>query len=325
MSVIYPEIIKETEYPEKISYINHVLEEKVITKKIAVNSNVLLHLEEYLSPNAKGNVVILHGFSEFCQKYRETIWYFYNLGFNVFIYDQRDHGFSYRYAPDSQLLNVEKFENYVSDLEFIINNEITDVAPNLDLYIFSHSMGGAVATYYCINHPEKVKKLVLSSPLVTLKTNNIPQFAVKLLARFTAKRKGSFSAFPFQSGFNKNVKLEDSSDMSKARFLENLKLRINNPALQPSIATNNWMLESAKVKKHLFKKGNLSKIKTETVMFIAENEQTIKKGMQIKFANKLPNCKLFETANTKHNIFSSGDETLEFYYKTIFDFFCTND
>ena len=31
MSVIYPEIIKETEYHEKISYINHVLEENVIT------------------------------------------------------------------------------------------------------------------------------------------------------------------------------------------------------------------------------------------------------------------------------------------------------
>ena len=113
--------------------------------------------------------------------------------------------------------------------------------------------------------------------------------------------------------------------MSKSRFNENLNLRINNPAFRPSIATNSWMLESAKVKKFICSKKNISNIKADILMFIAETENTVKKKSQLKLAKKLKNCKLIATKNSKHNIFSAGDETLQHYYKTIFDFFCQNN
>ena len=193
-----------------------------------------------------------------------------------------------------------------------------------DSSIFSHSTGGAVALYYCLKPPDKIEKLVLSSPLVALKTMNIPRFAVLFLAKLSAKKNGVYSAFPFQRSFDPNVRFCDSADMSETRFNEYLKLRIENPQYQPSIATNNWMFEALKVSKRLLKENDISKIKTKVIMFVAESENTVKKSLQKKLAKKLNGCRFEMLKNTKHNIFSSEDSVLERYYTAIFDFFCEN-
>ena len=45
---------------------------------------------------AKGIILISHGFCESAEKYKELAWYFYQAGFTVYIPEHCGHGRSYR-------------------------------------------------------------------------------------------------------------------------------------------------------------------------------------------------------------------------------------
>lgn len=55
-----------------------------------------LHAEVYEQPDATRAVVILHGYTESAEKFREMTWYFLNEKFNVYAIDHRGHGKSVR-------------------------------------------------------------------------------------------------------------------------------------------------------------------------------------------------------------------------------------
>ena len=71
----------------------------------------------YLNENAKGNLVVVHGFTENSEKFLEMIYYFHLGGYNVFSYDQRGHGYSYREVEDTSISHINRFDEYVNDLE----------------------------------------------------------------------------------------------------------------------------------------------------------------------------------------------------------------
>ena len=88
------------------------------------------------------NVVILHGYTESGEKYREMSWYFLSQGYSVWLYDQRGHGKSCRDVPDKTLTHVDSFDDYVGALECFLEQI---VPRDLPLFLYSHSMGVAVS------------------------------------------------------------------------------------------------------------------------------------------------------------------------------------
>ena len=59
-----------------------------------------LHYESYVNKDAKGVIVISHGFCEFTLKFEEVIFRFYEKGYSVYIIDHRGHGYSHRSVKD---------------------------------------------------------------------------------------------------------------------------------------------------------------------------------------------------------------------------------
>ena len=81
-----------------------------------------LYYETYTVENPKGNVVIVHGFTENVEKYWEVIYYFIKEKYQVYLMDHRGHGKSFREAGDldCSLTHVENFEDYIEDLHGFI-------------------------------------------------------------------------------------------------------------------------------------------------------------------------------------------------------------
>ncbi|HOD62584.1 MAG TPA: alpha/beta hydrolase [Bacilli bacterium] len=77
-------------------------------------------------------------------------------GYDVYLYDQIGSGLSDRLPKPKDY----SFEKHLRDLNEIINTQIK--AENIIL--IGHSFGGILATHYTANHPEKISKLILSSP-----------------------------------------------------------------------------------------------------------------------------------------------------------------
>ena len=53
-----------------------------------------LHYEMLINPEEKAAIVMSHGYCEFTTKYAETMYYFYQMGYSVFIVEHRGDGFS---------------------------------------------------------------------------------------------------------------------------------------------------------------------------------------------------------------------------------------
>ncbi len=78
------------------------------------------------------------------------------LGYNVYLYDQIGSGLSDRLPKPKDY----SFERHLNDLNEIVAHQIkTD-----KVILIGHSFGGILATHFSAQHPEKVAKLILSSP-----------------------------------------------------------------------------------------------------------------------------------------------------------------
>ena len=148
------EILPESGFDETmVNEVEPLLQRYRVKGFLTIVRGTRLHYEYYLCSDPVGAVVLCHGFTESAEKYREMTYYFLQAGYSVFAPDLRGHGRSYREIEDPSLTHVGKFSEYVSDLDRFVEKIVRPNAVNLPLYLFGHSMGGAVAALYLSAHP----------------------------------------------------------------------------------------------------------------------------------------------------------------------------
>ena len=127
--------------------------------------------EYYITENAKASVVISHGFTESAEKFREMSYYFINEGYNVFAITHRGHGASYKESIDPYTVYVSEFNDYIKDFYTFIKRIVTPNSDSLPLYLYAHSMGGAIAALTLEQYPDIFKKAVLNAPMIHFKSS----------------------------------------------------------------------------------------------------------------------------------------------------------
>ncbi|MEE1197789.1 MAG: alpha/beta hydrolase [Acutalibacteraceae bacterium] len=318
--MLFPTVLKEKDYLSSVPQILIDLNAFQTCERIKSFDGTELYTERYIKEGNRANIVIIHGFTEFSEKYKEMIWYYINLGLNVFIYDQRGHGLSERPVDNINLIHVESFSDYIADLDFLIENQVKVYGENLPIYLFSHSMGGAVAALYKAEHPKEIAKSIMSSPMICPEMHGLPRKLVLWKAKQEGEKNGWSNKFPYTGEFNPDVNFEDTVDGSEARFNATFKLRLAQKEYQSSSATNKWMYEAVKAQDYILKCKDLNVIDTDTLILSAGNDRVVKNKMQVKFAKRLTNCRVKTFKGAKHNLFFASEDILENYYKTIFEF-----
>ncbi len=278
---------------------------------------LMLNYEYYRSDNNTENIVIVHGYTEFLKKYEEMTVYLFDMGYNVFIYDQRGHGFSGRLVDNKELTHVDNFEDYSKDLECFIDKVVKPVIGEEPLYIVSHSMGGAVAAIY-LENGGTVQKAVLSSPMIAPVANNVPAPILKLSAYIGKLRGGWAGQYKHTDGFTPNAVFENSSDLSYVRFKYNLDKRIETDEYKNSASSNRWIYESVSIKNRII--GNAKNIDVPILLITAGKDTVVKNKLHCKFAANSKNCRHVFINDAKHSIFTSSNDILKEYYSLLFDF-----
>ena len=315
-----PNIITEAGYEQEMPSVLATLATIQQTQNIPTKEGFPLFCRRYVHPDHQKNLVIVHGYTEFSEKYSEAVWYFYHAGYNVFVYDQRGHGYSHREIQDGKLIHISSFDRYVDDLEQVIAHQVEEYAHGLPITLFGHSMGGAVVVRYLQRFPNQVEKAVLCAPMVSPKTHKIPRLLVLREATRQGKRLGFDKRFPYSGDFNPRVAFEQTQDQSRARFRAMLNLRLKHPEYQSSAATNGWMREAVKVQDALLRKKACKSVVTPVLLLSAQNDRTVKNKYQTKLAKRLPNCQMVTIEGATHNIYSGTDGVVAFYYSQIFAF-----
>lgn len=276
---------------------------------------VALNYEKYINPDAAASVVIVHGFTESAEKFREISYCFSLMGFNVFVYDQRGHGRSGRISKDPETVSVGRFSDYVNDLFTFVNKIVKPASGKLPVYLYSHSMGGAVSIQFLQDYPGVFDKAVLSAPMVMPQCNGIPpRLARALMLFFCLLGKKNEMVFTY-NGFNPDRTYENSHDTSKARYDYYQAKRVAIRDLQTASASYRWVAEAVKVARKNLDKNRCSKIKIPVLLCQPEEDSSVYSEKEDEFIKLIPDGRLEKFVNCRHEIYASVDDTL-------FDYLC---
>lgn len=272
----------------------------------------------YVQEQAKGNIVISHGFTEFVEKYNEMVYYFLQAGYSVFLMEHRGHGRSERKLRNKHKVYVKSFAQYVRDLHIFVK-KIAHSYQN-DMLLFAHSMGGAIGALYLQKYPDDFKKAVLSSPMIQMKVHGLPYSAAMAIAH-VCRAFGFGRAYAAgQGGFHRRPNFERSSSLSRERYLYAYEKRLKNKRCRTNGAVYSWVSAAGKAALYVQEDKNISKIKIPVLVFAAGREHMVDTDEICRFAGKLKHARLVWMLDSKHEIFNARERERLLFYNEIFAF-----
>ena len=313
-----PEIIKEEDFLQKILPLKARLDAKKISGTVCAKDGMPLYYEFFEADGATATVIVVHGLSEFTRKFYELADYLLSMGLNVMLYDQRGHGMSGRLTDDVRLIHVGKFCDYTDDLALI--HDKARALSERPVYLYGHSMGGAVCILYLARQNNTVKKAVLTAPMIRPHTGGTPAFLARaLLAAMRAFGK-SCRRFAYSKDFNPEHKFRHTSDASYNRFRHNLDTRIENERYQSTPMTVGWVAESLAVKGKCLRAAK--RITTPILMLSPENDTVVSRKPQFDFARLCDSCEIETVGGAKHSILTGTDGTIREHIERLAQFYC---
>lgn len=257
--------------------------------------------------NPKGTILLLHGRSEFIEKYYEIITDLLDQGYDVLTFDWRGQGASQRLLKERLKGHVEHFNQYLIDLETILTEvALPDCKPPFS--IVAHSTGSLVSLLAAPALSNRVHRMVLLSPLLEL--NNIP------LHQKTLRRISGFLSF---LGFSRNYILRQGVSpelrtfegnrltTDKGRFEVTKKFLFKFPLLGLGGPTIGWVFAACRAMDKVREPGFASGVSIPTLMVIAGNDQVVKPSVSEAFAQSMRSGGSVMITGAKHEIMHERD------------------
>lgn len=277
---------------------------------------IQIFYEYVLAENSRGSVVLLHGLSEFTRKHYELAYYLLHQGYSVFLYDQRGHGHSGRLTDQLDLIHVDRFFDYVQDLELFVENIVKPVAPR-PLHLYGHSMGGAVAIKYLAAHPDTFCKAILSSPL--FEPNVGVPIALAAASALTDKLlRGDRSKMRHSKEFVAKMPEVWDTDPACSRNRYMMQLRIDDKNYQTTPMTAGFALRALYLTPRLFKLAK--QLRTPHLLISGTDDRVVKTRPHKKFAARSPLCRLVTVPGGKHAMMCDDAKSAACHTRLVLDF-----
>jgi alpha-beta hydrolase superfamily lysophospholipase len=149
--------------------------------ELRAGDGIRLHHASWIPGDAPRAVVLVsHGHGEHGGRYAELARHLAEHGMAVHAIDHRGHGRS-----DGPRGHVDRFADYVRDLETWRRAVTADVPPATPVFLLGHSLGGLIAIRHLQAHPEAgFRGAVLSAPLLGIAVK-APRWKVALSGFFS--------------------------------------------------------------------------------------------------------------------------------------------
>lgn len=266
----------------------------------------------FTADDPRGTAVIVHGFTENAFKYSELIFSLLHAGFSVCAYDQRGHGRSYRdeqvKQQDMSLTHVDRFGEYVKDLEIVCGRYLKD-APRPHV-VFAHSMGGAVTGLFLESHPGVFDRAALCAPMIAPNRNGVPFAAALAMCRGAKLAGKGKERLMMSKPYDGPEDFATSCATGKERFdwydavkAARKEFWNNGPSFQ-------WTLESLQVTKKILAPGAVERIEIPVRVWGAQEDHSVLPDKQEAFAKRLKIGGRQVVPGSRHEIYRSGDAAL---------------
>jgi lysophospholipase len=271
----------------------------------------------------KGVIVIVPGFSESFLKFPELIYDLWNAGYGVYLMDHRGMGMSGRTLANPQLVHVEKFEHYVTDLGQFIDEVVLRDPMASKLYLYAHSTGGLIGAHFLAKRPQLFRAAILSAPLLDMDTGKYSRIAAVALAN-TLLFAGYGEAYaPGYADLDLSTfTLENSATTQSAVRFNIYKETLQSvPQIQMGGPTVWWakqVLDLTEVNR-VEALGGL--IRTPMLMLQPSNDSLVKPRGQNRFCGAAWDCRKLVVLGAKHELYREKDIYREPSLKASLEFF----
>ena len=308
----YPEVMRETAEP----YTAQRMESGTFTRV----ENQPIYYEHYRADEPKGVIVISHGFTESVQKFTESVYYMLQRGFEVWGFDHRGHGKSYRPNGHAHIVHVDRFEDYIQDLVYLVETLVKPASGALPLYLYCHSMGGCVGAWTIEEYPALFQKAVLSSPMLGLSFGSIPAPVMAAAAGVLGIGKRKQKSLQPAESFNPTPDFANSADSSECRYLYYLQKQTEHPELQTYMPSIGWGRQSILACRRVSAPKNMQKIRIPILLLQAGEDTMVKNAAQDAFAAAVPSCTFERIPGVKHELYMTDSDVLIPYWERVFAF-----
>lgn len=279
-----------------------------------------------IHPNANKCIVVSQGRSESLVKYAEFIYELYQNGYTVFSFDHQGQGQSSRLLPNPHIGYVRNFNDYISDMHTLLSKVLEPVLEKhqqqgLEKILLCHSMGGAIGTLFVQTYPRVFTKLILSAPMLGIKTpigETLTLFIAKTalwfrrLVRLPASYffgQGNYSPYPFDKNRLTN---------SEVRYRVFREMMVDYPQNQLGGISFDWLVQAIIGMRKA--RQNAALILIPTLVFQAQQEQIVDNAKMNEFVEDLPNATLLRVADAQHELLFEQDLARTLVLKEILDF-----
>ena len=260
------------------------------------------------APDPRMQCVLLGGFSEFIEKYFETMRDLAARGLSVWCLDWRGQGGSERDADFPTRPLARDFDRDAADVTAFIKAMIPP-GP-LPRVLVAHSMGGAIALLTLHADPALVDVAVLSAPMLAVQTGPVPAVAAQALARSATAMGFGKTYIPGAGPWTFNTQLTATTSLTshdperclvqRSWFEARARLRVDG-------LTYGWLDRAFALSARFNTPGFLEGITTPLLIGSAGREFFVNPKQHRKAMMRFPDCALAAFPDAKHELFMEAD------------------
>lgn len=256
----------------------------------------------------RGVCVLLHGQTEFIEKYLEVIGELSARGFTVATMDWRGQGGSARLLDDVLKVHIGDFSQYIGDLQVFMDKVVRNLTDRPPI-VLAHSMGAHILLRAMHDHSGQFAAAVLSTPMLRALTRGYnPRLARVLCAVHNHLGRGSNwlpgmkQRDPLRMTFADQLVTSD-----RQRFGRTQALLQEHPNLRLAGPTWGWLEAAYRSMDLVMSAGYPEAIHTPTLIFGAGRDRIIDTAVVREFTARMPNGCYEEIPEAEHEILMEND------------------
>jgi lysophospholipase len=274
-------------------------------------------------PETRGICVLLHGQTEFIEKYDEVIAELLSRGFTVATFDWRGQGGSARALANPLPAHVRDFAQYDDDLRSFLDQVVRPLSDKPP-FALAHSMGAHILLRTLHDAPHAFRAAAVTAPMIEVSARGYPGWlaravcaAENLLGQGDSFAWGMAARDPFLITFDTQLVTSD-----RERFARAQKFLSDHPDLRLAGPTWGWLEAAYRSMAKLRAPGFAEAIQTPVLVCGAGQDRICLNESGHAFATRLPRGTWVDIAGSEHEILMEND-SIRAHFWIAFDAFAT--
>jgi lysophospholipase len=272
-------------------------------------------------PESRGVCVLLHGQTEFIEKYSEVIGELSARGFTVATFDWRGQGGSERLLADPLKSYVRDFAQFDDDLQSFLAQVVRPLSDRPPIAL-AHSMGAHILLRTLHDKPDAIRAAVMTAPMLAISTRGYPAWLARIVtALYSGAGLGGDFAWgmaardPYLITFDTQLVTSDAARFARAQ--EVLKSR---PDLRLAGPTWGWIEAAYRSMTRVNAPAYPEAIPMPVLMCGAGKDRIVLTEAERALASRLPRGEYLDLPDSEHEILMEND-SIRARFWTAFDAF----